>query len=172
MKKTVLDATDSNTVAKTYTWGLDLSGQLQGAGGVGGLLAVTEYNETGNETYYPSYDANGNISEYVDASDSVVAHYEYSPFGKLTNSSGSKADDFRHRFSTKYHDSETALYYYGYRYYSSELGRWINRDPIGEKGGLNLYAFAKNSVVFAFDMWGLKDVNILGFAKKGKWELR
>ena len=43
---------------------------------------------------------------------------------------------------------------------------------IGEKGGLNLYAFAKNSVVFAFDMWGLKDVKILGFAKKGKWELR
>ena len=55
-------ATDSNTVAKTYTWGLDLSGSLQGAGGVGGLLSVTEYNATGNDTYYPTYDANGNVS--------------------------------------------------------------------------------------------------------------
>jgi len=132
----VLDyATDSNTVAKTYTWGLDLSGDLQRAGGVGGLLCVTENPASSAQNpYYPSYDANGNISEYVDDTDSVVAHYEYSPFGKLTSSSGSKAGDFRHRFSTKYLDDETNLYYYGYRYYSSELGRWISRDPIEEIG--------------------------------------
>ncbi|MFP4225375.1 MAG: RHS repeat protein, partial [Desulfobacterales bacterium] len=112
MKKTVPDAPDSNTVAKLYTWGLDLSGQLQGAGGVGGLLSVTKHEEQGTKNpYYPSYDANGNVSEYVDDTDSVVAHYEYSPFGKITNSSGSKADAFNHRFSTKYHDTETALYY-------------------------------------------------------------
>ena len=36
------------------------------------------------------------------------------------------------RFSTKYFDAETGLYYYGYRYYSPNLGRWISRDPIGE----------------------------------------
>jgi RHS repeat-associated protein len=35
-----------------------------------------------------------------------------------------------YRFSTKYHDQETDLYYYGYRYYSPELGRWLNRDPL------------------------------------------
>jgi len=149
------DATDSNTVAKTYTWGLDLSGQLQGAGGVGGLLCVTQHQESSTQNpYYPSYDANGNVSEYVNASDTVVAHYEYSPFGKLTSSSGSKADDFNHRFSTKYHDTETALYYYGYRYYSSELGRWVSRDPIEENGGINIYAFVGNGTVNRYDILG------------------
>ena len=88
-------ATDSNTVANTYTWGLDLSGDLQGAGGVGGLLCVTEKPASSTQTpYYVSYDANGNVSEYVNASDSVVAHYEYSPFGKMTSSSGSKSGDW------------------------------------------------------------------------------
>ena len=38
------------------------------------------------------------------------------------------------RFSTKYTDDETDLVYYGYRYYSPEMGRWMNRDPIGEEG--------------------------------------
>ena len=45
---------------------------------------------------------------------------------------------------------------YGYRYYSPELGRWINRDPIGEKGELNLYNFIRNIPV--------DSVDILGFA--------
>jgi uncharacterized protein RhaS with RHS repeats len=45
--------------------------------------------------------------------------------------------------------------YYGYRYYSTELGRWISRDPIQEKGGLNLYGFAKNSSTDYSDRIGL-----------------
>ena len=45
-------ATDSNTVAKTYTWGLDLSGSLQGAGGVGGLLCITENPASSTQNPY------------------------------------------------------------------------------------------------------------------------
>jgi len=37
-----LDGEDSNSIAKQYTWGLDVSGSLQGAGGVGGLLACKD----------------------------------------------------------------------------------------------------------------------------------
>ncbi len=37
-------------------------------------------------------------------------------------------------FSTKYTDAETGLSYYGYRYYDAVQGRWINRDPIEERG--------------------------------------
>ncbi len=91
----------------------------------------------------------------MDASDNVVAHYEYSPFGKITYKDGDKKDDFRHRFSTKYRDDETNLYYYGYRYYSNELGRWLNRDPMGEEGGLNVYGFVENAGINAWDMLGL-----------------
>jgi len=59
------------------------------------------------------------------------------------------------RFSTKYYDAEIGLYYYGYRYYSPSMGRWLNRDPIEEQGGLNLYGFVGNNPVDRWDFLGL-----------------
>jgi len=56
--------------------------------------------------------------------------------------------------STKYFDDESELAYYGYRYYSPELGRWISRDPIGEEGGLSLYGFLENDPVNGHDAYG------------------
>jgi len=139
------------TLSKSYTWGMDLSGSMQGAGGVGGLLAV---NET-SASYYPTFDGNGNVSEYVDATGTVVAHYEYDAFGQAV-ASGTKADDFSHQFSTKQLDAETGLHYYGYRYYNSSNGRWLGRDPIGERGGVNLYGFVFNGAISTIDILGLK----------------
>ncbi len=71
--------------------------------------------------------------------------YTYDAFGRTVAATGPLADTFPHRFSTKYFDPETDLYYYGYRYYSPTLMRRLNRDPIGEKGGMNLYAVCKKS---------------------------
>ena len=62
--------------------------------------------------------------------------YTWGMDGRLSGMILSNAQD---RFSTKYYDAETDLYYYGYRYYSPSLGRWISRDPIEEEGGVNLY---------------------------------
>jgi len=45
--------------------------------------------------------------------------------------------------------------YYLYRFYSPQLGRWINRDPIEENGGINLYGFVGNDGVGKFDILGL-----------------
>jgi RHS repeat-associated protein len=78
----------------------------------------------------------------------------YNAFGKLISKSGTLADFFRHRFSTKYFDTETSLYYYGYRFYHSILMRWLNRDPIEEDGGLNLYGFCGNNAVYHVDYNG------------------
>ena len=133
-------------------WGKDLSDSMQGAGGVGGLLAVS----MGGQYYFPCHDANGNITAYVDESGSVVAEYTYDAFGATIAQSGGLADTFVHRFSTKYYDTETGLYYYCYRFYSPELHRWLNRDPIEEEGGLNLYAFCGNDG---------NQVDLLGFQK-------
>jgi hypothetical protein len=47
------------------------------------------------------------------------------------------------------------LVYYLYRFYSPELGRWINRDPIEERGGVNLYGFVNNNGVNITDLFGL-----------------
>ena len=72
--------------------------------------------------YFPTYDANGSVSEYIDSSGNIVAHYEYSPYGKLTATDGSMTAEFSHRFSTKFLDTKSGVYYYEYRYYSVEQG--------------------------------------------------
>ena len=58
------------------------------------------------------------------------------------------------RFSTKYLDQETGMGYWGYRYYHPGLGRWINHDPIGEGGGIHLYAFLRNAPTVHVDKLG------------------
>ncbi|NJK92069.1 MAG: RHS repeat-associated core domain-containing protein, partial [Blastochloris sp.] len=148
----VYNAASSNAFTKTFTWGQDLSGSMQGAGGVRGLLATRHLSLA--TTYAYTYDANGNVSEVVDGSGAVVAHYEYDPFGNTTVSTGSYATENVYRFSTKFTDDESGFLYYGYRFYNPELGRWPNRDPIGEEGGINLYAMVNNNPI--------KDVDKLG----------
>ncbi|TAE89542.1 MAG: hypothetical protein EAZ81_12830, partial [Verrucomicrobia bacterium] len=64
--------------------------------------------------------------------------------------------EFKYRFSTKPLENTTGLYYYGYRYYHPQTGRWINRDPIEEEGGLNLYGFVGNDGVNRLDLMGLE----------------
>jgi RHS repeat-associated protein len=151
-----LQSASSPTLTKTNLWGMDLSGTLQGAGGVGGLLMVSEISNSQISNYYPTYDGNGNVSEYLDSTGAVVAHYEYDPFGKTTVASGSKAQDFSHRFSTKPLDLTTGLYYYAYRYYDPQTGRWPSRDPIEEEGGINLYGFVENDGINWYDVSGLQ----------------
>jgi RHS repeat-associated protein len=144
----------SGCVARSYSWGPDLSGSLQGAGGIGGLVFVRDSSTSGS--YYPAYDGNGNVTAMVLASSgAAVATYEYSPYGELLTSTGSYAGTNPFRFSTKYTDSETGLPYFGYRYYNPETGRWINRDPIEENGGLNLYAYVDNMPSKNIDINGL-----------------
>ncbi len=46
--------------------------------------------------------------------------------------------------------------YYAMRYYSTDLGRWISRDPIGIKGGLNVYGFVHNNGIGKIDVIGLQ----------------
>ncbi len=146
-----IDAAD--VIVRDYVWGLDLSGSMEGAGGVGGLLSVDDATTVGLSVY----DGNGNVMGYTDSSSGTfVAMYEYDPFGKLILSLGSRAASFVHKFSTKYLVEESGCYYYGFRYYDPDTGRWLNRDPIEEEGGYNLYGFVGNNVLNKWDIFGLE----------------
>ena len=163
--------TNGATSTIRYYWGKDLSGTLQGAGGVGGLLYLT----VDNVIYIPCYDNNGNITHYLDSNGSTAAQYIYDTFGNLILQFGSLADFFRHRFSTKYFDAETSLYYYGYRFYHPILIRWLNRDSIGEDGGENLYGFCRNNVLTGIDVLGenryITQFDILNYGGSGGTQL-
>ena len=152
----ILDSPSS--ILQSFLWGLDLSGQtpllggtgsgLQGAGGVGGLLAIRPAK--GNPLFV-AYDGNGNVTGLIDATTgATTARYEYGPFGELIRASGigTTAKDNPFRFSTKYQDDESDLIYYGFRFYNPSTGRWLSRDPIGEPGfdGNKYYNFTKEDL--------------------------
>ena len=143
---------DANGTSQTieYFWGNDLSGTEQGAGGVGGLLAVS----LDGVFHLPCYDHNGNIVCYVSETGAIAAQHVYDPYGGVIESSGPLVGRFSFGFSTKYHDRETGLVAYQRRFYSPSLGRWLNRDPIEENGGENLYGFCGNNPIVNYDRDG------------------
>jgi len=158
-----LDGRAGGVPVRSYVWGSDLSGSMQGAGGVGGLLKMTCYGASTTNAFVV-YDGNGNVMGLVDASNGLVcARYEYGPFAEPIRVSGPLATLNPIRYSTKYTDTESGLLYYGYRYYNPSTGRWISRDPIGEDGGgINLYCFVANDTQIHLDPLGLQPCRKLG----------
>jgi RHS repeat-associated protein len=148
----VLDSSTQSTL-RLFTWGTDLSGSMQGAGGVGGLLSASD----GGFVYHYTYDANGNVSEVLDSSGSTVAHYEYDAFGNTVAANGTYATANDYRFSTKPLDATSGLYYYGLRYYDPKAGRWTRHDSLGEAGGVNLYGLLGNQPINKADYLGMVD---------------
>ena len=113
----------------------------------------TTFNDKSIDSH--AYDNIGNVTKYIDESGNVVAEYTYDAFGRIISQTGPMTEVFRIRFSSKYYDSETGLYYYGYRFYAPALMRWLNRDPIEESGGLNLYGFCSDNPICNIDSYGL-----------------
>ncbi len=164
-------ALNNNVVVRKHTWGLDLGGRagnataegIHAAGGIGGLLVLDTTRPAkrgGSRRDLRAVPAAacqgiGNVGQVLDASDqSAAARYEYDPYGNVIASAGPYAGLNPLRFSTKWWDDEIGLRYWGYRYYSARLGRWMSRDPIGEEGGVNLLAAMRNDPALRFDATG------------------
>ena len=157
------------------------------AGGVGGVAwlqtgAVQSYSYgTGAaEVHVPLADHMGNVRHYYQfkASGSkvtgqLVASYEYDAFGREVRAWGLNtpatnqppglpasrpwADLLPFHYSSKLRDVDSGFNYYGYRFYDPGAGRWLNRDPIGERGGRNLYGMVGNDAVNRVDAFGLAE---------------
>ena len=104
-----------------------------------------------NTLYCYGWDFNKNVTEVFDAQGTIAAAYDYSPYGAVT-STGSLVQPVQ--WSGEMHDDDLALVYYNYRYYNPKDGRWINRDPIAEQGGWNLYGFVGNTPILKTDILG------------------
>ena len=125
----------------------------------------TDDNGTLDERLYATMDY-FNGTAVLNSSGAVQERYAYSAFGVRLimaadfspRSSSSYAWDFG--FQGQFRDVETGWYNYGYRFYVPELGRWINRDPIGELGWGNVYSFIRNDTQNKSDYLGLCSADV------------
>ncbi len=143
------------TPARTYDWGIRYRDDL--------IRRINHLD--GEETHYALHDYY-NVTAIVGSSSSgsgvaVLERYGYSAFGDVrfmtaayaTKPASDHAWDLLYK--AQFRDIETGFYNYGYRYLSPMLGRWPSRDPIGIRGGINLYEFVENNGVNGTDILGL-----------------
>jgi RHS repeat-associated protein len=123
----------------------------------GGLLAMSQPSTVNPDHLYYHADGNGNITALVNEQQIVVAKYLYDPFGNTLSMSGPMASANRYRFSSKEYNDNSGIYYFGRRFYDPNLQRWLNRDPILESGGNNLFGYVANSPINKTDPVGLLD---------------
>ena len=117
-------------------------------------LAVT----IGGSIYYALTDIQGTVWGYVDSQNNVVARWQYDAWGNVISEyiapSAAALATLRYRFQGREWSVATGLINFRMRWYDSETGRWLSKDPIGLSGGLNLYAFCGNSPIAYLDPLG------------------
>lgn len=126
------------------------------------VASVTGRGESRQVWYYHT-DVTGTPQEVTAADGTLVWAGYIRGFGENAADISNSGAYFHQplRLPGQYFDDETGLHYNLFRYYASECGRFVSQDPIGLRGGLNLYAYAPNPLTY-IDPLGLK----CGFAKK------
>lgn len=110
----------------------------------------------GSDKYFYTRDHLGSIRELVDSSGVIRARYDYDPYGKRgANQITSDPVEADFGFTGHFFHAPTSLHLALLRAYDTDTGRWLSRDPIGEAGGLNLYAYVGNNPISSVDPFGL-----------------
>jgi len=118
-----------------------------------------------NAVYYYHFDGLGSVAALSDLNNVIVESYSYDVFGAPTvydanNSEISKsAIGNPYMFTARRADDETALYYYRVRYYAFDICRFLQKDPIGYAGGLNMYTYCGNNPVAYVDPLGTQAIS-------------
>lgn len=118
-----------------------------------GLLLCVAPARARDRIYYFHNDHLGTPQTMTDQSGTVVWQAEYEPFGKTTQGTATITNNLR--FPGQYYDAETGLHYNWHRDYDPDTGRYLQPDPIGLEGGLNLYSYVDGNPVNRVDPDGL-----------------
>ena len=117
---------------------------------------IADLANSGDKRYeYHHINALGSNIVLTDDNQNVLARYEYDVFGAIRAETGTS--DNTRKFTGKEYDSDVRLYYYAARYYDPYIGRFTQRDPIGDGG--NWYAYTENNPLKYVDPTGLRGVN-------------
>jgi RHS repeat-associated protein len=108
--------------------------------------------ESSTKTYFHK-DRLGSVIAVTDASGDVLSSMKYGPFGETPSLTGTPFG-----YTGQRYDSELQSYYYKARYYSPGIGRFLQPDPIGRGGGINLYSYVGNDAANRLDPSGLAGI--------------
>jgi RHS repeat-associated protein len=115
-----------------------------------------EVTSSGQALYY-GVDQLGSVRDVMSVqSGTKVQSYDYAPYGAPWGASTTVNTDLR--YAGLYTHAASGLYLANYRAYDANSGRWVSRDPIGEAGGVNLYAYVGGNPVSGIDPYGLFDI--------------
>jgi RHS repeat-associated protein len=157
----IVEKQSGSTVSdKRFVWcGTELCEERDSTGGTVNRRFFGQGEQISGTNYFFTRDHLGSVREIVDSSGTVGARFDYDPYGRRTKVSGSFESDFG--FTGHYCHAVSELYLTLFRAYDADTARWLNRDPIQEYGGINLYAYVRNQPLARVDSWGLADCDAL-----------
>jgi RHS repeat-associated protein len=156
--------TAGGTVSSTkqFVWCGNQMGEARNNSGAVAAQYFTYGQTISGTSYFWSLDHLASVREMTNSVGTIVDQMSYDAFGRVIQQLGNTASDFQ--YGGYYYHAPSALSLAIFRAYSSHFGKWINRDPIYEQGGINLYAYVQNDPVTEKDSQGL---NPVGFAIEG-----
>ena len=126
------------------------------------LILFSGASSAGSKLYFVHTDHLGTPQVLTDKNQNVVWKASQKPFGQLEKETEGVGQSMR--FPGQYADKETGYYYNYYRDYDPTLGRYLQSDPIGLRGGLNTYAYVSGNPVNYVDPYGLEAVTVTAIA--------
>jgi RHS repeat-associated protein len=138
------------TSTRKFVWCGNDKCEFRGANDAVTLFAYPQGQYSGGTRYYYTRDHLGSIREMAKSDGTIVARYDYDPWGRSTALINTTLPDFN--FTGLYRHSASNLDMAERRFYDPDLGRWLSRDPIGEAGGPAVFghahAIARNRSLF------------------------
>jgi RHS repeat-associated protein len=159
-RKVITTTTGGSAVSTGYLW---CGSQLCQARNADNTVARSYYDEgevipAASMQLYYAPDQIGSVRDVlaVGATSTTAQAYDFDPYGNPTQVPvAGRMPDFR--YAGMFYHTDSGLYLTNRRAYDSRTAHWLSRDPIGETGGINLYAYANNNPVSLIDPKGLKD---------------
>ena len=154
-----ISETDNGTLAKQWVWDGNTMAEERNASNTVTKRFFAQGEQISGTACYYTRDHLGSVREMTTGtSGTILARYDYDPYGRPTQIQGTLTSDFQ--YAGYYEHAASGLNLTQYRAYDPITSRWLSRDPLGERGGINLYDYVGNNPIIRIDPLGLWQVSI------------